>query len=341
MKKCLVYIICIFVSSFWSIMSANSTNNINQARTEEIKILYNKSMLALSEGRYEEAHDIADKLIHEYPDNYQSSFLPGLYQITLYFLNEDFRKEDFDSADIEVMKKINELKNKENKDVTDLVILAKMANGYGRGMNISYLDDIILHHSDSPWSDWAIAQKEMAIIMKKIPIDYDEFFAFGKKFISEHPNSHVLPGILAAMGNWSHFLDEESKNEAIQMCLRCLHDYPMAEVACAEARCFLRHLLGDEYKESPGWSIEKDRLITQYYLVPNELSKLKECVTEYPKIAQSIPVELPYPYEGTIIDNQPININSMKLYIVLGLSALVVIAGFVLISRKKHTPKTG
>ena len=334
MKKKQLCIIFFLLSSF-----AFANSNISNKENEGFKNLYIKSMSALKEENYEDAHSIADTLIHEYSDTYQPTILINLYQTTLYFLNEDFRRENFNAVNAEVMKKMNEIKNKKIKDITDLVILAKMSNGFGKGINITYLDEIIKLYPDNLWADWAIMQKGIAEIAEKYhPQEFERLFSFGKKFISEHPNSHVLPEILAAMGTWAYYLDQESKQESIQMCLRCLQDYPIAEEFSALARINLREFLGDEYKEAPGWSKEKDFMIVKFYNSPIVLNDLKNGVDEYLTIAQSIPVDLPYPYEVAGIDNRIIDKSPIKLYIVSGVLG-ISIAGLFLFYKKKYLSK--
>jgi hypothetical protein len=275
-----------------------------QNKPNESKRLFLEANIALLEKRYDNAHKIAENLITNYAGDYQISLYLRLYANTFYLLDENFQKGMLQPIPPGIQKRIDELKSKENKNVIDLVKLVWIGNGPGGDFSTDYMEEILQKFPESIWVDWAkwmlIQEREYRPREKYQDKSPDErskllmrdLYNSGKKFIDDHPDSYMLPGLLEATARWAYSSgDSTVKEEAVRTCYRVLQDYPNAEYDCAEARRTLRDLQGKNYKETPGFSEETDRIITQFYCISPEPTKHKKYTELYVQMTEQVETE--------------------------------------------------
>ena len=260
-------------------------SNFNDKKMKNSRELYLQANIALSEKKFAEAYKMAQTLVLENAEDPQIWLYMHFYVHTFYFLDEDFQKGMLRPTPSGIQRRIDELKTKEDKNIIDLVTLAWVVDAE-KGFSSEYLGEIIEKFPGSAWEDWA--QTELAF--EKIPGKGTttkeraiEFYKFGVDFMKNHPETHLMPRLLSitASARYGMTQDKKVRDEVIKMYQRILDNYPSAEYCCANARRKLRRLLGESFKEIPGYSEEQDRIITQFYCVSPDLAEYTKYTTEY------------------------------------------------------------
>jgi len=318
--------------------------NHAQNKISEAKKLFLEANLSLSEKRFADSHGIAEKLITDYAGDYQISLYLRLYANTFYFLDEDFQKGMLRPTPPGIQKRIEELKAKKDKTVIDLVTLAWIANGPGGDFSTEYLEGIIKRFPNSVWADWAETELEFAKIPGRGTITEERsaaFYEFCTNFMKTHPNTHLTPRLLCITANSRRRMSEDkmAKDEAVRTCHRILQDYPDAEYECAEARRILRELLGDNYKEAPGCSAERDRIITQFYCVSPEPDKQQKWTTRYIQMKEESQTEQE---KESAKSDSPVATGTglpAAAYAAITIVAVTLGAGLILLLKKKATSR--
>jgi hypothetical protein len=275
--------------------SALKAVGLEKADLEKARIgreLFLAGNLAISEGRFKDGHEIAERLIREHAGDYQIGLYLHFYAHTFYLVDEDFQKEMLRPRPQGIQERVAALKTKDNKSVLDLVKLAWVADQESWHLGSEYLEEILEKHGESIWRDWAEFELGVAKRSKRSGAvrsgteehraKYRELYSFAEGFIKEHPNSYLTPRVLKAGAGWACLSDDAAaKKEAVKMCKRVLREYPSAEYHCARARRKLRRLLGNTYEEADGCSEERDRIITLFYCHTPQLEDYKKFTTEY------------------------------------------------------------
>jgi len=308
MKKKMFIQICIAFGLTWVLtcefafpVQTFAQGQYDQNKSNESKRLFLEANIALSEKRYDNAHEMAEKLITDYAGDYQVDLYLQLYVHTFYFLDEDFQKGMLRPTPPGIQKRIEQLKSKQDKTLIDFVTLSCVADFESGNFSTEYLQEILDKFPVSVWRDWAewmlIQETEYRPREKyqdKSPEERSkllmrDLYYAGKKFINEHPDSYMLPRLIKATADWACSSgDTTTREESIQMCHRVLKDYPNAEYHCARSRQILRVLLGKEYKESVGCTAEQDHLITLFYCQRPEISEYKKNTVNYVQMIEQV-----------------------------------------------------
>ncbi len=329
-----IYILIVISCTFTSYVHGVVEVRTDKERINEAKKLFLKANLALSEKRYDNAHEIAEKLITDYAGDYQIDLYLHLYVHTFYFLDEDFQKGMLRPTPPGIKKRIRQLKSKQDKTLIDFVTLSCVADFESGSFSIEYLQAILDKFPVSVWRDWAewmliqeTVYRPREKYQDKSPEERSELlmrdlYYAGNKFINEHPDSYMLPRLLKATADWACSSgNTTAKEESIQMCRRVLNDYPNAEYHCARSRQILRQLLGNEYKEPIGCTAEQDRLITLFYCQKPEISEYKKNTVNYVQMIEQVQA-----------DTKP---DLPKLYCVLATLAVAIAIAVLILFIKK------
>jgi len=261
-------------------IAASSESKIRQGK----KLLLETNM-AIIEERFTDAHRLAEKLIREHADDYQIREYLHLYGFAFALDHEEYRTggiPPFDSPPPQWLKtEVEAMMAKPDKGVLDLVKLVGIADKRvcGKDFPVKYLEEIVQRFPKSPWAEWAewllIEKREYRPREKyrekptkeRYKLLARDIYNASKKFIQEHPNSHMVPGRLHVMAGDCLIIsnDEAAKQEAINLSRKILKEYSTAERLCASARFRLRRILGQDYKEQNGWSPKRDRILIGFY----------------------------------------------------------------------------
>ena len=273
----------------------------NERKMEDGRRLFLDVSIALSEERFADAHAMAGTLIRDYAGDYQIRGYLHLYEYTFALVHEEYRTGGVPPVDSPPPKwltnEVEAIMAKREKGVLDLIKLVVVGDKRICGNNFpaNYLEEIVRRFPQSPWAEWAawvlIAEREYRPKEKYLDKRYEErtrllardMYNAGKKFVEEHPDSHMVPGILHMMSAKRLVIsqDDASKEEAIRLSRRILEEYPTHECACASARFRLRRLLGENYEEEEGCSEKQDRNISRLYGHTGDLDEYKRHVGQY------------------------------------------------------------
>jgi len=272
-------------------------DRVAQERLKGARELFIEVNVALAEGRYEEAYNAAERLVHEHAGDYQIDAYTRVYAHTFQLLDEDFRKGLFRPTPAGIVSRLDGLKRKAEKSIEDLVILACLDKKDSESFSIAHLEEILRASGEAAWRDWAewkvvegslggsLGEKEekygpeegMRLVMS-------ELFRAGMQYLDEHPDSYMVPYVLYGTADWACSMERdnmESTRVAIEHYQRILREYPDAEYFCAWARRDLRRLLGEQYEGIAGESEERDKIITQFYCHSPRLDEYKERTRGY------------------------------------------------------------
>lgn len=318
----------------------------DEKKTEEGKKLFLDANIALSEERFADAHAVAEELVREHAGDYQIGLYLHLYAHTFYLLDEDFRKGGLRPTPPGMRARIEAMKAKPDKSVIDLVKLAMVGDGPGGGFCIEYLEEILHKFPESVWADWAEIELWVARRWGAVRSDTEErkqryrgFYNFGKAFISEHPNSYLMPRLLKATAIWGCMWGNvRAKEEGMRMLQRVLHEFPSADYYCARARRKLRELLGDDYQEMDGCSEEGDRTITAFYCHSPQMEEYRKYVQEYLATREGMEAGIGKEVETEMAGAQgalPSDTDLAPLAYVLIMAAIAIgIGGLILLLKK-------
>lgn len=279
-----------------------------ESRIREGKKLFLEANIAIRDERFADAHRIAEELIRDHADDYKICHYLGLYKYTFFLVQEEYREGGIPPVDSPpprwLKNKVEAMMAKRDKSVLDLVKLVAVGDKRicGENFPINYLEEIVGRFPESPWADWAewllIQEKEYRPREKyqgmrpeeKFKLLARDMYDAGKKFVEEHPDSHMVPSRLHVMATDRLVIsdDEAAKEEAIKISRRILEEYPTDDNHCAIARLRLRRLLGDGYKEEEGCSEKQDRIITDFYNRKFELDDYKRSVRRYLSIKKGV-----------------------------------------------------
>lgn len=265
--------------------------SVTQKADEAQKLALEGAVLLLEE-RFQEAYELSEKLITEYPGDYKIDFYLRLYSRTFCRLDPERDKYLLSEPPPATKKRIEQLISKKNKTDIDYVKLVTVEEYYiePRTWNtrcIKYLNQLVEEFPKSKWRDWAEARlcREQAYCRIYLGEEYkskdeDEQFDLYRrerykayeKYIKEHPESYMVPSLLGSLSSIAD--DEVQKGDAtkkevvVKLSRLILQKYPESESRCASARYYLRKYLGPECKEVQGYSEKDDDIILSYYGAP-------------------------------------------------------------------------
>ena len=287
MNDKILFLPLIFIFFFQSMFLVRISSGAisDSKKAEEAKILFVEANKFISEDKYNEAFALAEKLIEEYPDDYQIWEYLHFYEHTFNLIDADFRNGQLRPTPNGVLKRIEEIKT--NKNALDLVKLSWLVEGKNNGPNVEYLKQIIDKFPDDIWAEWAKSELAMAeILMKGENPDkrYESFYHFGISFINQNPKSHLIPRIICITADARYRMaknDEKAKNEAVKMLQRILNEYQSDEYECAMSRYLIREILGNNYKEQEGYSAEIDKTTMRFYIHTPDIGEYKNYTQKY------------------------------------------------------------
>ena len=128
---------------------------VSSTRAQQGQRVFLQANIAISEGRFQDAHALAEKLIEQYAGDCQIGLYLHLYVHSFYLLDDDFRKGMLHPTPTGMQARIDAMKAKSDKREIDLVKLVMVANGLDGGFGIEYLEELLEHFPESVWRDWA------------------------------------------------------------------------------------------------------------------------------------------------------------------------------------------
>jgi len=325
---------------------------------EDGRKLFLDVSIALSEERFEDAYAMAERLIRDYASDYQIRQYLSLYADTFFLSHEEHRKggiPPFDSPPPQWLKtEVEAMMSKPDKSLLDLVKLVSVADKRicGENFPVSYLEEIISRFPESTWVDWAewilIQKKEYRPRDKYRDKSYKErrkllardMYNARKKFIQEHSNSHMVPGLLHVMADDCLIIsnDEAAKQEAIKISRKILKEYPSDEYHCAISRLRSRKLLGNLYEENGEFTEKEDRVISRFYSRKFYLPEYKSSVRQYLSVKKDLEAQTEKASEKpALLEDRGL---SATAYLLLSMTAIAGVAVvIVLLVRKKAQTK--
>ena len=297
-----------------NLLEAKTSSKVDQKKINEGKKLFLDIKIAIMEERFEEAHNMAERLIQDYAGDYQIDMYLNLYSKTFYLLDEDYRNVISEYLPKGLKEKIKDMKSKEKKTALDIVIIFEVGTWpiVHKVERIKYLNMIIKQFPSSIWRDWAeweLIVEETVRPEEKYQDKSDEerqrllikdLFNAGKKYIERHPGSYMQARALEATSSWGAMvialensasreeitMGENEEDEIISMSKKVLREYPRAGYMCACARDTLRSLKVTKFKEINAFSEQEDKIIRKFYLNAYEPSdsRFKNNVKAYMKL---------------------------------------------------------
>lgn len=338
----------VFVFGFCGLVFVQQTarGSRDEKEFKDGRKLFLNVNIALSKGRFADAHKMAERLIRDYASDYQIREYLSLYEYTFALIEEEYRTGGIPPVDSPpprwLKKKVQAMMARPDKSVLDLVKLVAVGDKRicGKDFPVNYLKEIVSRFSESPWADWAewllIENREYRPREKYRDKSYKErrkllardMYDARNKFIQEHPDSHMVPGLLHVIAGDRLLIsdDEPAKQEAIRLSRRILEQYSTADSLCASARFRLRKLLGQDYQEQTGYSEEQNRIITRFYSRKFYLPEYKRSVVQYLSMKKDLEGELK---RGSAKPGLPV-----LAYVFIPSAVVVVIVGLILLIKK-------
>ena len=315
--KIKVAYIFFFIALFFhmaNLLEAETSSKVDQKKINEGKKLFLDIKIAIMEERFEEAHNMAERLIQDYAGDYQIDMYLNLYSKTFYLLDEDYRNVISEYLPKGLKERIKDMKSKEKKTALDIVKIVVVGTSptIDNKERIKYLSMLIKQFPNSIWKDWAeweLMTERIYRPKEKYQDKSDEekqrllikdLFNGGKKYIEQHPGSYMLPTALGTTSSWGAgvialehsasqkeiTMGENEKDEIISMSKKVLREYPQAGYYCVRARDTLRSLKVTKFQEINAFSEQEDKIIRKFYLNAYEPSdsRFKNNVKAYMKL---------------------------------------------------------